>query len=181
MLDLSKRLESGVLLSFLISSLYLSLGPEFIILLSFLLSVQESVSLKYGFPLTIYIAISHYLAFYTQTREEILLLTQISDIFQYFVGKLFGRRKGIISVSPNKSLEGYLGGMLLAWGVGALFKMKGASLIVVSGVGGDLLLSWIKRRNGVKDISDLLSGHGGWLDRIDSTLMAFLIFYFFGP
>lgn len=105
-----------------------------------------------------------------------------SDAFQYFVGKSFGRHKAIPSVSPNKTFEGYVGGVFLCNILSFLFAkdisdgaywawFNGALL---SGIIGDLAISSWKRYHVVKDTSDVLASHGGFLDRVDSHLAAFL-------
>lgn len=112
----------------------------------------------------------------------------LTDVGAYFVGVLFGRHKGITKVSPNKSAEGFVGGMA----AGVLFMLAYALLlnkafglpvnmlyIAVYGlVGsvvtmlGDLAFSLIKRQHGVKDYGHLIPGHGGILDRFDSLIFA---------
>ena len=113
-----------------------------------------------------------------------VLLAFITDAGAYFAGVFLGKHRGITKVSPNKSLEGYIGGFL----VGAAFAVAyGAvigriadlavnylSLALCGFVGalvtelGDLSFSFIKREYGVKDYGHLLPGHGGMLDRFDS-------------
>ena len=112
----------------------------------------------------------------------------LTDSGAYFVGIFFGKHRGITQVSPNKSLEGYIGGIL----AGALFMVlyglalnrfagMSASLPVLAVYGligsavtelGDLSFSLIKRQFGVKDYGDLLPGHGGMMDRFDSMVFA---------
>lgn len=109
-----------------------------------------------------------------------LLLVWGADIFAYFAGHRFGRRKLAPLVSPGKTWEGLLGGILgstilaalLLWPMGA-FAVGWLPVIVVLGVVsvfGDLFESALKRSRGVKDSGSLVPGHGGALDRIDSVL-----------
>ncbi len=114
-------------------------------------------------------------------------VVQLSDVLQYVVGKLFGHRPVAAKVSPNKTLEGFLGGVLAASFVGmalwwatpfsplAAFGM--ALAINLMGFCGGLTMSAIKRDRGVKDYGELLPGHGGMMDRIDSLCFAAPIFF----
>jgi phosphatidate cytidylyltransferase len=97
----------------------------------------------------------------------------VTDIGAYFVGKKFGKRKLVPSISPNKTWEGAGGGLLCALVVGALFgNIFGSLVISVLSMAGDLLESKIKRIFGVKDSGNLIPGHGGILDRVDGFLLA---------
>ena len=105
-----------------------------------------------------------------------------TDSFAFFVGKAWGRRKLAPTVSPNKTVEGALGGLAAALIVGAVFGqlllgIPGAGLIVgaiagIFGQLGDLFESALKRNLGVKDLGGIIPGHGGILDRFDSLLFA---------
>ena len=110
----------------------------------------------------------------------LLAVIMVSDAGAYYVGKSLGRRKLAPSVSPNKTIEGLLGGMiaavLAALAASRLFLPElpqvraGALGLVLSllGVAGDLFESLLKRSVGVKNTSELIPGHGGVLDRLDS-------------
>jgi phosphatidate cytidylyltransferase len=111
-----------------------------------------------------------------------------SDSAQYFAGRAFGRRKLAPFISPAKTVEGALGGLAAAAGVGALGAQwvpglsapSGAlvgTLVAALGIVGDLFESLLKRGAGVKDSSRLIPGHGGMLDRIDSWLFAGPAYY----
>lgn len=115
-----------------------------------------------------------------------VLLAFVTDAGAYFAGVFLGRHRGITRVSPNKSLEGYLGGFAtgviaaLIYGavVGAAadVEFNPLSLALCGLFGalatelGDLAFSFIKREYGVKDYGRLLPGHGGMLDRFDSMI-----------
>jgi phosphatidate cytidylyltransferase len=120
----------------------------------------------------------------------LIFLTQFNDVAQYTWGKLFGRHKIIPGVSPNKTWEGFLGGVATTFVLALLtaplvtpFDLLQAAaaglLIPVAGFVGDVTVSALKRDLGVKDTGSLIPGHGGILDRIDSlTYTAPLFFHF---
>ena len=119
----------------------------------------------------------------------VMLLVWVADIGAYFSGRRFGKHKLAPQVSPGKSWEGLLGGLalslLLCTGVGLwrgwsaaelLMAIVAAALVVLVSVVGDLTESMFKRQSGIKDSSNLLPGHGGVLDRIDSLTAAVPVF-----
>ncbi|MCK5719020.1 MAG: phosphatidate cytidylyltransferase [Thiomargarita sp.] len=120
----------------------------------------------------------------------LVFLTQFNDVSQYVWGKMLGKYKIIPKVSPNKTWEGFLGGVLTTTILSVLlaglltplsFKMAIAAGLIISITGfiGDVIISAVKRDIGVKDSGNLLPGHGGILDRIDSlTYTAPLFFHF---
>ncbi len=118
----------------------------------------------------------------------LLVLTQLNDVAQFLFGKWLGRRKIAPTVSPNKTLEGLLGGVatttLLAWVLGPWFTpfsplraVLAGLLISLFGFIGDVVISAVKRDIGVKDSGSLLPGHGGVLDRLDSLTYAAPLFF----
>jgi phosphatidate cytidylyltransferase len=123
----------------------------------------------------------------------VLLLTVIGatvagDTVAYLVGSRLGRRPIAPSVSPNKTWEGLIGGLVGASVVGALVlpldgssgALRGATIgaaIGIAGFLGDLVASMVKRDLGVKDLGRLLPGHGGVLDRVDALLFALPVGY----
>jgi phosphatidate cytidylyltransferase len=116
-----------------------------------------------------------------------VLIAQISDVLQYAWGKTLGRHKIAPTVSPNKTWEGFLGGVACATAIGAglwwatpftPWQSAGMSLaITFMGFGGGLVMSAIKRDRGVKDYGTMIEGHGGVLDRIDSLCFAAPVFF----
>ena len=126
-------------------------------------------------------------------REAVLLLLAVivvSDSAQYYTGRAFGRRPLSPTISPKKTVEGAIGGMVfgtLAMAVGGryvfaspiwMLALLGAAISLL-GIIGDLFESLLKRSAGVKDSSNLIPGHGGVLDRIDSWLFAAPVYYMF--
>ena len=116
----------------------------------------------------------------------IIFAVELNDIFAYICGHLFGHRKFVPNTSPNKTVGGALGAIVLTaplFALGAHFVWLNTALdtpvrllglgIIVSVVGqfGDLMLSSIKRDLGLKDTSKLIPGHGGILDRFDSLIL----------
>ena len=117
----------------------------------------------------------------------LVLVDQLSDVLQYVWGKMLGRHKIAPVVSPNKTWEGFVGGVLSATAIGtALWWMTPFTLAVAAavslaitlmGFAGGLTMSAIKRDRGVKDYGTLIKGHGGILDRMDSMCFAAPVFF----
>lgn len=116
-----------------------------------------------------------------------MIVVQISDVLQYVFGKLWGKHPIVPKLSPNKTVEGFVGGLLSASLVGAglwwatpfnpLQAFFISLLIVLLGFLGGLCMSAIKRDRGVKDFGAMLEGHGGMMDRIDSLCFAAPVFF----
>ena len=116
-----------------------------------------------------------------------VLVVQASDVLQYTWGKLFGKHKIAPTVSPNKTWEGFLGGVATATLLGTAlwwatpftaWQAAGMSLAVtLLGFMGGLVMSAIKRERGIKDYGTLIQGHGGVMDRIDSLCFSAPIFF----
>jgi len=121
----------------------------------------------------------------------LLLLVWCNDAGAYFSGSFFGRTRGIIKSSPNKSVEGYIGAFFITMLVAFLFRLLlgesiglGYPAVFVLGLAmsvtapfGDILESLLKRRSGVKDSSAFLPGLGGVLDIFDSVLLSIPVYY----
>lgn len=145
-----------------------------------------------GFGL-IYILIPFFLAInlgFEDFEQPYLLLALFSsiwvnDTFAYLIGRALGRHKLYPSLSPGKTIEGFIGGLVIcaAWGYGlSLYYGEQIWLLVAPVIGvastvGDLFESKLKRELGIKDSSNLIPGHGGFLDRLDSFLLAMPLFY----
>lgn len=121
----------------------------------------------------------------------VLMVVMLNDTCAYFTGTFFGRRKLYPSVSPKKSIEGAIGGLVgsvLAAGLAHLTFAPWTPLLQLLLLGlvvgvvaelGDLFESLLKRSFGVKDSGTLIPGHGGILDRLDSLMFAFPLTYYF--
>ncbi|NMC38865.1 MAG: phosphatidate cytidylyltransferase [Bacteroidales bacterium] len=118
------------------------------------------------------------------------LVLWANDTGAYLTGVSFGRHRLMERISPKKSWEGFLGGIVsalfAAWLLGNWFGvltksqwMAAAVIISVAGTLGDLFESMLKRSIGVKDSGSIMPGHGGFLDRFDSALFAFPLLYLF--
>jgi phosphatidate cytidylyltransferase len=117
----------------------------------------------------------------------LVIIAQLSDVLKYTWGKLIGRHKIVPGVSPNKTWEGFVGGVLSATAIGAALwrftpfqalSAAGLSLVIaLLGAAGGLVMSAIKRDANVKDFGSLIEGHGGMLDRIDSICFAAPVFF----
>lgn len=118
----------------------------------------------------------------------------VSDTFAYFTGRLFGKHKLIPEVSPKKTVEGAVGGVVftaIAYMVFGLIVREGnmdSNYILLAVIGvlvsvisqiGDLIASVVKRYYGIKDYGKLFPGHGGVMDRFDSVIAAAPVLYFF--
>ena len=117
----------------------------------------------------------------------LILVVQSSDVLQYVWGKLFGKHKIAPKLSPSKTVEGFVGGVVSASVLGGLLywltpfnpvqAVLMSLLICLMGFLGGLVMSAMKRSVGVKDWGNMISGHGGMLDRMDSLCFAAPIFF----
>jgi len=120
----------------------------------------------------------------------LLLITLLSsiDIFAYISGKVLGKNRIIIDISPNKTLEGYVGGygltillLILVLNqnqiIWTYFDLLYLTIFILLAFFGDLFMSFVKRIYNIKDTSSILPGHGGVLDRLDSYLPSLPLFY----
>ncbi|OHD89456.1 phosphatidate cytidylyltransferase [Sulfuricurvum sp. RIFCSPLOWO2_12_FULL_43_24] len=119
----------------------------------------------------------------------LVVLTELNDVLQYLWGKALGKHKIVPKVSPNKTIEGFVGAFVTLSALAVVFSFLTpfttlqalAAGMLISGAGfvGDVVISMVKRDIGVKDSGHLLPGHGGILDRVDSlTYTAPLFFHF---
>ena len=119
----------------------------------------------------------------------IIIATYACDTGAYFTGYFFGKRKLCERISPKKTIEGSIGGILFSWILSSLFilfffKDANMMLVFIGGILmpfvsqiGDLSFSAIKRLYHIKDFSNIFPGHGGFMDRLDSLVYDLVIFY----
>jgi phosphatidate cytidylyltransferase len=117
----------------------------------------------------------------------LVLLVEMSDVLQYVWGKTLGRHKIIPTVSPNKTWEGFLGGIASVAGLSLTIRFLTpfsaaetlfvALLVAVAGFCGGAVMSAVKRDFGVKDFGSMIPGHGGVIDRVDSLCYAAPVFF----
>ena len=141
------------------------------------------VSIRTGFENSPNLS-THLLAFF-------FLVIFGSDTGAYFAGRTFGKHKLAPAISPGKTVEGLIGGLIAAAGFAALatvwffpelpykFSIPLGIVLAAAGVLGDLAESAMKRGSNTKDAASLLPGHGGLLDRLDSLLFGAPILYYF--
>ena len=177
-----------------------------IIMLGVLLLLSYTVLVKNkftfddaGFVLLAVIYVGTGFFYLIETREAhlsyvffALFIIWATDTGAYFFGRAFGKKKLWPKISPNKTVEGALGGILLAIIVAVIFQFVSplpSSMLVVIGATilasvfgqiGDLVESAFKRHYGVKDSGNILPGHGGILDRFDSLLFVLPLLHFIG-
>lgn len=123
----------------------------------------------------------------TELVLYLVLLTELNDILQYLWGKSIGKRKIVPKVSPNKTVEGFLGAFVSTALLAIVFSFLTpftwlealAAGMIISGAGfiGDVVISMVKRDMGVKDSGNMLPGHGGILDRVDSLIYTAPLFF----
>jgi phosphatidate cytidylyltransferase len=156
--------------------------------------LARSAKVQWGLMLTVF-SISHapaLLMLETGVPSALLIVyliivVQLSDVFQYVWGKLIGKRRFSPNISPNKTIEGLVGGGLSAILVGTLLHRMTpfsplqaaavSTVIVVAGFFGGFVLSAIKRDLKAKDWGYIIEGHGGVLDRVDSLTFAAPLFF----
>ena len=198
------RWISGIALGFLFLA-YILLSPSFLfnfgLIIIFGISIYELIKLRVfslqsllAFILIVTAILCLYL--YELERSLILIAVMISvatDAFAFFAGKVLGRNKIFPIISPNKTLEGTIGGIVSSVVINSLMitlifqnSLKTFDAIMltlmificaVAAVFGDLLISSIKRQANLKDTGSLIPGHGGLLDRIDSHILCIPVFF----
>jgi len=159
--------------------------------------LERTAKIQWGLMVCVYfvsharalltLPVPHYQGQNAKLLFFLVFVVQISDVLQYVWGKTCGKHPVAPHVSPNKTIEGFVGGVLTATACGAAlwwitpfnpWQAAGmALLITLMGFFGGLVMSAIKRDRGVKDYGALIPGHGGMMDRIDSLCFAAPVFF----
>lgn len=188
---------TGILLSFIFPNINLDLIFTIIILiLLIIMVVHKGYSLK-DISLTLFgIIYIPFLLFHIGYLDNTIFLYLVfiiafgTDTFAYIIGNLFGKNKLSPTISPNKTIEGFIGGILGSVVLVVLYSMYFKitplwSMILLSILTsilsqlGDLAASKIKRITKIKDFGNIMPGHGGVLDRFDSIIFAAPIIYYY--
>jgi phosphatidate cytidylyltransferase len=155
--------------------------------------IKSMSSLQWILMLTVF-GLSHMAYLLSLSHEQgrgmllfLVFLTEINDVMQFTWGKLLGKHKIVPKVSPNKTWEGFVGGVIsttiIGYFLGFLTPLATPQVIFVSfflacaGFIGDIVMSSVKRDIGVKDMGSSIPGHGGILDRIDSLAYTAPVFF----
>ena len=198
------RWISGIALGFLFLA-YILLSPSFFfnfgLIIIFGISIYELIKLRVFSPqslLAFILIVTAILCLYLYELERSLILIAVmisvaTDACAFFAGKVLGRNKIFPIISPNKTLEGTIGGVVSSVVINSLMitlifqnSLKTLDVIMltlmificaVAAVFGDLLISSIKRQANLKDTGSLIPGHGGLLDRIDSHILCIPVFF----
>ena len=200
-----KNLTLRITFAFLMLVIYLislSNAYVFISLVSIIYFIIIIEVLKFFknflFFILIYISIS-FLSFYYSWLNHynialfnlVIFTIILFDSYSFFIGKYFGKNFIFKNLSPKKTLEGYIGGFLLtnlSYLMFLLFindftitftEIILLNLIIISASTGDLIQSFFKRKNNLKDSSNFLPGHGGFFDRFDSIILSIIILFFY--
>ncbi|NPA13549.1 MAG: phosphatidate cytidylyltransferase [Aquificae bacterium] len=176
---------------FLFFNFYLALLLVFVV--SFFLSVKRDITTLalyiLGFSYTVFFVSSLGIVHQIDKYLVLVLFATVwaGDTMAYFVGKTVGKRKLAPKLSPKKTWEGavggFLGGVVIGQLVAIWLGLQDTLIPIIIGSVvmqvGDLFESFLKRQIGVKDISNIIPGHGGILDRIDGLIFASVVFAFY--
>lgn len=197
---LSLVLPSYLIYNFSLNPLWFTLVVLlFYILLQVLLYKSTISSIFLFIGAIMYVVVPFYLAFEMHIKDTgtlpiilgVFILVWTNDTFAYLSGNLVGKHKLNEKISPNKTWEGFAGGIFFAILIGFIldqyiyknagydtyFWTKAAIFIAPAAVAGDLFESALKRKMKVKDTGNIMPGHGGILDRFDAMLFALPVFY----
>ena len=196
---LLRCLFSVIILSiyFIISYINFNLVFYLILLIYFIILLEIYLYFKkYKFIPIIYITLSLICFFNIDFKElnildfNLLIIIIITfDIFSYFFGKAIGKTK-LINISPKKTIEGLVGGIIASSSFAIIFSyyfeilinielFMYIVLVIFSSLSGDLIESFFKRKNDLKNSSNIIPGHGGVFDRFDSFLFSIIVYSIF--
>ena len=179
-------------ISFLISYFSLPAGLVFIGIASLILAYKyRSLEkfFRYHFILFYPALFLKYTAHIKEEGTYLLLVfifgLWVNDVLAYYIGKNFGRTPLFPKISPKKTVEGFLGGIIPGTLVFSVFLTYGffysfliGFLTLLTGVAGDYYKSFIKRQVGIKDFSNIFGEHGGFTDRFDAVVFSSPVYYF---
>ena len=199
--NLSIRILSSFIFIILYSSIFFYYTDKiiyFITLIYFLICLEVFFNFKKSINIIIlyisisYLSIAIYIIFVFNLYEftAIVLVIICFDSFCYLFGKILGKHKILNKISPNKTYEGLFGGIILTNLVSLIFYLNFdiykisinsnvfffTNIIILFSFLGDLIQSYFKRLNNIKDSSNFLPGHGGFFDRFDSFLLVIIPF-----
>ena len=179
---------------FIISTVNFYLVFYLILLIYLAIILEIYIYFKVNKVLPIIYIIISYLFFFTIdfndenfTNFNIYIFIIITfDIFSYFIGKFFGKKQ-LIKISPNKTIEGFLGGFIISFILTILIliylnksldlnSILFVTVIILSAFIGDIIESYFKRKNNLKNSSNFIPGHGGVFDRFDSFLFSIVLY-----
>ena len=192
-------ISSGFLITYILISIlkfeyimFLILSVYALILLEINLNFQ-----KYKLLIIVYLLISIFFLLKIEFISEnyfkfnLMVISVISfDIFSYFIGSLIGKNKILFKISPNKTLEGLVGGFIFSLIISLIYSylvnfeidlnlLIFLFIIIFSSFLGDIVESIFKRLNNLKNSSNFLPGHGGFFDRFDSFIISIIMYSYF--
>ena len=199
--NLSIRILSSFIFIILYSSIFFYYTDKiiyFITLIYFLICIEVFLNFKKSINIILlyisisYLSIAIYIIFFFNLYEftAIVLVIICFDSFCYLFGKILGKHKILNKISPNKTYEGLFGGIIFTNLVSLIFYLNFdiykisinsnvfffTNIIILFSFLGDLIQSYFKRLNNIKDSSNFLPGHGGFFDRFDSFLLVIIPF-----
>ena len=199
--NLSIRILSSFIFIFLYSSIFFYYTDKiiyFITLIYFLICIEVFLNFKKSINIILlyisisYLSIAIYIIFVFNLYEftAIVLVIICFDSFCYLFGKILGKHKILNKISPNKTYEGLFGGIIFTNLFSLIFYLNFdiykisinsnvfffINIIILFSFLGDLIQSYFKRLNNIKDSSNFLPGHGGFFDRFDSFLLVIIPF-----
>ena len=199
--NLSIRILSSFIFIFLYSSIFFYYTDKiiyFITLIYFLICIEVFLNFKKSINIILlyisisYLSIAIYIIFFFNLYEftAIVLVIICFDSLCYLFGKILGKNKILNKISPNKTYEGLFGGIIFTNLFSLIFYLNFdiykisinsnmfffINIIILFSFLGDLIQSYFKRLNNIKDSSNFLPGHGGFFDRFDSFLLVIIPF-----